>query len=176
MRRSAGNCSVAVQSLVRHLRMESSTQLSRTACVWLILLASLLIATGCGDRSFSASTSDSKVFFPQLAPSWILSSEGSPSALLEGKLVLVNGCLRANETPGETSYLVVWPSNVVLDTKVNPIRILNKKTGQLVAQVGNQVRLGGGEVQLGAQIMKRLQYPLPGTCPGPYWLASEVLP
>ena len=63
-----------------------------------------------------------------------------------GKLVVDRkGCFRMR-TPGEKlGLLLIWPSRFQLETGGGSIRILNGR-GQVVAKPGDNLRIGGGEV------------------------------
>lgn len=106
------------------------------------------------------------IAFPRQSPG----REATYEALVEGRLVLEDGCLRV-DTPGE-SYLVLWPPRAELHR--NPTRVTDPETGA-TAEVGEPVRLSGGEVSLRPFILERLETPPPERCPGPYWLAGHLL-
>ena len=63
-----------------------------------ILVTVLLIVTACSDNSVISFTSSPVPFFPQQrdAPNVYM------DALLAGELVLVDGCLRVNESDGNS--------------------------------------------------------------------------
>ncbi len=116
----------------------------------------------------------SRIFFPQQIPT--NEEQGSAAALLTGNLIIVNNCLRITVRNGAADYLIIWPTHLSLDTKNNPLKIQNKQ-GQTVARVGDQIHLGGGEVPTSAAtwLSTKLRNKLPDTCPGPYWLASDII-
>ena len=91
-------------------------------------------------------------------------------ALLEGELMLENGCLRAKKMNG-TDYLLIWPPGFKLRVDGGEVRI-SDNTGISLA-VGEEVRIGGGEVPLPfVQIL--VEQPLPRDCTGPYWIVGET--
>ncbi len=102
------------------------------------------------------------------------------TALLTGTLLEVGGCLRVKPDYPSTSTtysLVVWPPHVKLSTQNGSISIHNE-AGEEIAHVGGEIRLGGGEIRtLGAlQSIKQLLSEQPqDACPGPYWLAGEIV-
>ncbi len=53
------------------------------------------------------------------------------------------------------------------------IEVLDRN-GQVVARVGEQIRMGGGEIPLTAELERQLREPLPKECPGPYWLMGQL--
>ncbi len=137
----------------------------------LVLSAAALVVTACGVASPTTSPpSERTVFFPQQndRPPQL------PSALLRGKLVATQECLRVT-SEGGTDYLLVWPADVMLSTERNVIEIRNR-VGQVVARGGSEIQVGGGEIA--APIAERFSRQLrrePTTCSGPYWLAGEIL-
>lgn len=98
----------------------------------------------------------------------------SMEALLVGQLVEVNGCLRVIERNSNTSYMVIWPPNVMLGVEGNVIQILDN-SGRVLIQVGDQVRLSGGAIKSASEVESRqpLNKPLPENCSGPYWVTGE---
>ncbi len=89
------------------------------------------------------------------------------TALLQGELVLDNGCLRVHDV------LVLWPHGYSWKTEGEGILIIDDK-GQIAGWVGEQIKLGGGEVPA-YFAEEKIGQPLPDSCPGPYWLAGEVV-
>lgn len=112
------------------------------------------------------------VFFPQLIP--VDGERAYPQALLEGTLLLVDDCLRVQEREGNTSYLIIWPPHVVLNITNNRIQLTDQEN-LAVAQVGEAVQLGGGEISTEAPMIQELREPLPVTCPGPHWITSGIV-
>lgn len=107
------------------------------------------------------------IAFPRQSPG----REVTYEALVEGRLVLEDGCLRVDTPQGE-SYLVLWPPRAELREAAR--RVIDHETGA-TAEVGEPVRLSGGEVSLRPFIRERLENPPPDRCRGPYWLAGHVL-
>ena len=99
-----------------------------------------------------------------------------PAALAQGQLVLENGYLRFKATPLPVSAesspgdLTIWPPYSSLDVKDNTIQILNKQ-GQIIARVGDTVKIGGGQVPPEIVYKYTGQWP-PENCVGPYWLGA----
>ena len=56
----------------------------------------------------------------------------------------------------------------------NTIQVTDQEN-QAVAQVGEAVQLGGGEISTEARMIQELREPLPATCSGPYWIASGIV-
>jgi hypothetical protein len=131
---------------------------------------------------FSACTSSSDqtdvpmtqlpVFFPQLLPA--NGERAYPEALIEGTLIIDNDCLRVQAREGDTSYLIIWPPHVVLNITNDTIQVTDQES-RAVAQVGEAVQLGGGEIFPEAPMVQELREPLPATCSGPYWIASGIV-
>lgn len=151
----------------------------RVACVGtmafiLALVFSILSTAGIGCNAYNTSSSD--LFFPvqkEPDPSYIY-----PAALAEGKLVLDNSNLRLKPSWGKGDVwskgeLLVWPYGYSLRIMDKQIQVIDND-GQLVARVGDKIKVGGGEVP--AEIVEEyIGQPLPDDCEGPYWLVSEVI-
>ena len=158
--------------------------------VWLILLVASLV--GCtapagsspqtstptirtvstyeplGDDIPFAVTPDPTVHFPQLR------TRGEPfmEALLQGKLAVTEGCLRV--TGSGRSHLVIWQPGFFVNNNEGVIEILDRN-GEVVARVGEEIRIGGGEVPLTEKLKQLLREPLPEQCRGPYWSMGELV-
>ncbi len=89
----------------------------------------------------------------------------SPQAATEGRLMLLGRCLILDVAypPGE--YIVIWPPGFNVQRKGNDVLVLNGG-GSVVAQVGDDVTLGGRSGKEGADY--------PGECPGAYFKAYTV--
>ena len=132
------------------------------ACLLLVL-----VAAGCGDQ-------DSVDFFPQ-HDEQILPDRGRE--FFAGKLVLKEGCLRAEAPPrsghDNRSPLIVWPRSFTLNTEGGSVRVVDA-TGQIAARVGDHVRFGGYPSGPQSVRLRELEQELPTDCPGPYLWAGEV--
>lgn len=125
-----------------------------------------IAASGCSNKPVVSPSPVS--FFP-------LQENPNPdtmSALLVGKLVLVNGCLRVNNDEG-TSYLPIWPRSFAWRTSGNTIEVIDGN-GRLAARLGDHVRVGGGEMPA-QYISKYVLQPLPESCSGPYWIVGNEI-
>ncbi|HEX2093258.1 MAG TPA: hypothetical protein VHG28_12700 [Longimicrobiaceae bacterium] len=120
-----------------------------------------------GVRAPGEMTERQPIAFPRQTPD----REATYEALVEGRLVLEDGCLRV-DTPGEESYLVLWPPRAELQEGAR--RVVDRETGA-TAEVGEPIRLSGGEVTLRPLVLERLESPPPVRCRGPYWLAGQIL-
>ena len=107
---------------------------------------------------------DPSVCFPQLK----MRSMAFMLALLTGELVLEDGYLRIDGT------LIIWQPDYFVNNNEGTIEILDRN-GEVVARVGEEVSMGGGEVPI-EHINKLLKEPLPADCKGPYWLMGEIVP
>ncbi len=163
---AAQNCCAAVRSFFHHLRV---TQPGQSMRVWAVIIATSYVMTACNTASVPNSTAS-----PQVAATrW--------TALLTGKLVKIDGCLRViADTPSGlgTSYLLVWPPEqhrVAIEN--DTIRIIDLWEGgekEVVWRIGQTVRLGGGEVTSSENLDERVRQNLPANCPGPYWIVGDV--
>ena len=126
--------------------------------------------TGGTETSSSAVSSTAPgIFFPTRQPpvtTYMM-------ALAPGKLVLDDkGCLRLRHLG--SSVVPVWPPGFAADASEGKVRILNAK-GRVVARVGDEVELGGGEAPRAEAIPlldERTKRELRERCPGEYWLAA----
>ena len=138
----------------------------------LIGLALVLAAAGCGGQGRVD-------FFPQ-HDAQVPPDLGRESFV--GKLVLKNGCLRAEaptrsgEPPGYESPLIIWPRSFTLSTEDGSVRVVDA-TGRIAARVGDHVRFSYGvsraEAERNRARYRKLEKELPRGCPGPYMLAGD---
>lgn len=114
------------------------------------------------------------LYFPQQPPTL-----AQMQALLEGELIEKDGCLRVATDYDDTSFLVLWPYDFAPQVGENGVIEVMDGDGQIVARVGAKVRLGGGAMESSAS-QSYYDDLIPGLpiegCPGPYWVAGEVLP
>ncbi len=98
-----------------------------------------------------------------------------PSASAHGRLVLENHCLRLKPyyLPFSKGYLLIWPYGYSLKTQDSKICVIDAK-GEIVAKVGNWIKVGGGNVSLDI-VEKYTGEPLPVNYNGPYWIVFEVV-
>jgi hypothetical protein len=90
---------------------------------------------------------------------------GTPTALFEGKLVDVDGCVR---TAGDDGYTVVWPPgfSLSIDDGEPVVHGIGHD-----ARMGEWVRLVGGEYPDGQ--LSSVASGAAGTrCPAPFWLTT----
>jgi hypothetical protein len=94
--------------------------------------------------------------------------EESMQALLMGKLELIGRCLKVGEN------LIIWPHGFTMDSKDSLIKIYDDKH-RLVAQVGDSIKLGGGQVNTSKFLEAQLTGYTPGICRGPLWMVGDVV-
>lgn len=146
----------------------------RETALTLVLIA--LVACGAPDAAVTSLrvattipvTPAPVVAFPQQAPT--PGPRTMLAALVDGTLVLVDGCLRVRRANG-TSDLVIWPPEVALRTDGGAIQIVDAG-GRVAARVGAPIAMGGG--QLSTVPSHGLREAPPARCPGPYWLTGEI--
>lgn len=133
----------------------------RVAC-WAVAGTALLALVACRPPPMPTPTPQGKVV---VATRWV--------SLLQGEFLLVDGCLRVNGVPGETSYLLAWPPEYAGKVTVegNAVRIIDGNE-EVVWHAGDTVRLGGGETGTIAHLGE--QPPSQVGCPGPYWVVGDV--
>jgi hypothetical protein len=93
-------------------------------------------------------------------------------ALMEGRLALTEGCLRIQSSYGEESYAAIWPFEFSFSKNGGNVHILNGE-GQVVAQVGDQIRVSGGEIPGLSE--EEFEENFIGTfeCSGRYWIVNS---
>ncbi len=90
------------------------------------------------------------------------------TALLVGELAVVDNCVRVKATSGESSYLLVWPTDFDFSVSGTSILVRDKLLSEEVTwRAGDIVRLGGGEIP---SLDDQLRGRVPANCEGPYWL------
>ena len=97
-----------------------------------------------------------------------------------GKLVLREGCLRAEAPPnpgdpaGYGPLLIIWPRSFTLSTEDGSVRVVDA-TGRIAARVGDHVRFGGYPSSPQTVRLRELEKEPRTGCPGPYlWAGDEV--
>ena len=93
-------------------------------------------------------------------------------ALTGGRLALVDGCIRLAERGMSESYLLIWPPGFSLALEGETPVILDEQ-GRRLAQVGDWVAMGGGEVPLLAQLADSVQAQVPPACTGRFWVIGD---
>ena len=97
-------------------------------------------------------------------------------APLTGKLVLYadQRCPRLVSEDGLVDSLPLWPPEYGARLREGQVEIV-AGSGQVVATVGEAVRLAGGPIpgDWESERYRRLQAELPGDCCGPYWIVQE---
>jgi len=106
----------------------------------------------------------------------VLDEWAEGDALLIGKLVLYDyqRCPRVTSDSGLTDYLLLWPPDYGARVKNGEVEIVDG-SGQVVARVGEEVRLSGGAIPVDwdSEKYRQLHYELPGDCHGPYWIVEN---
>jgi hypothetical protein len=139
---------------------------------WALIIGMVLIAAACSPKSAPNQYEYDGIFFPRQK-----AGVAVMEAILVGKLVKIDGCLRINASHGETSYLVVWPFGYSLKI-VNGVILVQDGSGKTRVRVGEEVFVSGGEtksVEGIAALDDQVKRELSTRCSGPYWLVgSEV--
>ncbi len=120
-------------------------------------------------KSFVKQNVSSVPFFPTAKES----ATSYMQALLSDKpeeLIIKDGCLRAG------GYLLVWPYGFSLSADNGTFQVIDS-TGQIVARVGDKIKVGGGADETpDGRIARGYSAQLPSErCSGPYWIVGEVI-
>jgi len=154
------------------------------ACRVLCLVFALILA-GCGvsvRRGPPAPTPGIIVDTVTLAQGDIIAFPKQPpakqreamTALLIGKLVLRDGCLRADPPNAGDSHLLIWPPEFTLVVRGQAIEVLDDRK-EVVGRVGEYIYMGGGEggsedPQITA--LTAVSSGLTRGCRRPYWIVG----
>ena len=131
-----------------------------------------LVAAGgrsAGDIDVCATPEVPGVAFPRQGP--VEGPRVVMQALLIGRLVLVDGCLRIESLHGGESMLPIWPPEFGLATEGEQIQVLDGE-GRVVARVGEEVYMGGGGGSAEG-LAECVREQLPPACTGPYWIVGD---
>ena len=97
------------------------------------------------------------------------------AALMEGTLIIEDGCLKIDPSFPGKNMLVIWQADYFLTDNKGTLTILDEQ-GEEVAWVGETIQMGGGEVGLGPELQDQLRAPAPAECfDGKVWLMGEIL-
>ena len=126
------------------------------------------------------SVASSEISFPTNHATEAYTQRDANGERVEGTLALVHGCLGITTRYAPDGILVIWPPEYVLDATSDPVAIRDRASGELVAQLGDEVSLGGGHVYLG-QARDIAGESLPDACALPvaqsdnFFIASPTL-
>jgi hypothetical protein len=156
---------------IKKEELDMHQMISKFTVIMVILGIWLLTACAPIPSALEPENSEAGVYFPQLAP-----LDEMPLALMYGKLVNEGGCLRVVANEGGDSYLVLWPAGAEVIVDGDTISIQDA-SGEIVARVDQPIGLVGGEYTQQDWVAGMLQpgRGLPDDCPGPYWLAGEII-
>lgn len=137
--------------------------------VWIPLLVVLIFSLGMMSCQRSNTNTDIDTVI-LLFPQQLEANPDSMEALLEGRLVLVSGCLRVQDSDNN-NYLLIWPQGFSPYTEDGGVQVKDA-TGQTVVQVGDNVKVTGGEIS-SAQIDNYAKN-LSNDCTAPYWIVASI--
>jgi len=93
--------------------------------------------------------------------------------LLQGKLVLENGCLRlkaVNDYLKENNFLLIWDPRFLSRTENGVVQVIDSSTGEVLASVGDTIEMGDN-----GDTVNPLKKPIPEECTGPYMAVGESI-
>jgi len=156
--------------------------IKKTGC--LVFIALLLAMTACTSAAVSsvqpgenhplptASDPSKTIFFPRQEKT--NGERAVMEALIHGILVFFDNCVRVDSDFAHTSYLLIWPPDFNVTIENGKINILNGN-GEIVAHIGDRVRISGGEVPSLAMLDKSTQEQMLRQCAGPYWIMGDEI-
>jgi hypothetical protein len=91
-------------------------------------------------------------------------------AELVGVLEATGGCLTVD------GNLVIWPPGTTMESSAERT-IIRDARDRLVAEVGKEVKFGGGQIgeEHRGNIEDGLEAPIPAACHGPYWIVGDFI-
>ncbi len=137
-----------------------------------IVIALSATLAGCMSAKPSSGLQDDhaqdSIYFLRQKPS------DAPSLLapLEGKLVLSKACLRIQSSDGGAGYTALWPFEFSLAVQSGNVQILNGNKN-VVAQVGDQIRVSGGEANISPEEFEENVIGTATQCTAPYWRVNN---
>ena len=101
-----------------------------------------------------------------------ITERAETDSMLNGELVIKNGCIRVNSSESDTSYLPIWPyqSKFEMSGDENHVRYWSD---ELIASVGEEVSIGGGKITSVEQLSQNIGNKMDGSCVGPYWIVAS---
>src|SRR5579859_3697871 len=95
-------------------------------------------------------------------------------ALIAGRLVMLNGCLRVQSSNEPESLLLVWPVDITATVSGETVQVTDLlENKQATWHLGDIVPIGGGHIP---SVGAGLRHIGPADCPGPYYIVSGVYP
>ncbi|PCC69224.1 hypothetical protein SAMN02745121_05869 [Nannocystis exedens] len=123
-----------------------------------------------GDRPPFPVNPDPTIFFPQFR----MRSPMMMTALLEGTLSVVDGCLRVTRGDGSPGHVVIWQPDHYLHRK-GKRRVMLDREGKIVARVGEHIAMSGGLASPEGVDARFLKQPIPARCKGPYFEMGALM-
>ena len=127
-------------------------------------------AVECQIASVSTSQPEPPVFFISQAPA--VGLRVFWEAELIGGLVVKDGCLRVDRSDADISYLPVWPPGFAVSTEADAVLLLDS-AGDVVASVGQDIRVSGGAVRSAEDLDEDVKDLLSEDCAGPFWVVGK---
>ena len=134
-----------------------------------LLAISSVCITGCHNNE---SINESDIYFPVTKEALV----DYPVSLTQGTLIFDGKYLliRRGFLFFGTDTLAIWPYGYSVNVEGGEIQVLNESS-QVVARVGDIIKMGGGETTKEVVEENYIGESLPDDCEGPYWLVSEVV-
>ena len=129
------------------------------------------IPSGIPGLMWLAASTELDTYLPTQVPDY--RNQPYPSDSMDGLLVIERTLLRLEAGYGK-KYLAIWPNGYSYHTGLEGGHQIYDENDQRVAEVGNAIKLAGGEIS-GDVVEKYIGVSLPPTWQGPYWLVSDVI-
>jgi len=93
--------------------------------------------------------------------------------LVEGKLIIENGCLRLSEVKGllkGDSFLLIWDTRFSTITEEGVVSVIDSQTGEILVSVNDDVAVSNN-----SDVISALISPIPDECKPPYMVVGELI-
>ena len=144
----------------------------KTFLLMMVVVVILTMSACVSSREHSPSNTDDSIVLPRQEE--LEGERAVMEAEVFGTLALTDGCIYIESKEADTSYLLIWPPGFKLVSENNMVTI-HDKDGKGLVNVGDRVRLSGGEVKSLSMLDAYVQEQLPAQCSGPYWIIGDEI-
>ena len=144
----------------------------KTFLLMMVVVVILTMSACVSSREHSPSNTDDSIVLPRQEE--LEGERAVMEAEVYGTLVLTNNCIYIESNESDTSYLLIWPPGFKLASE-NSIMTIHNRDSEGMVNVGDRVRLSGGEVKSLIMLDEYVQEQLPHQCSGPYWVIGDEI-